>query len=751
VTVGRRRIGMPLRASHDDAVVVRHVIRRLINVSAALVVAGAFVIVTVPASAAPSPGWSLMPTPNQQGSGGGLNAVSCAAADSCVAVGSVDVGFSVIPAAESWNGKSWSLQHGGVPAHGLNASLAAVSCSSARACIAVGSYQTPRQARLRSGNTTRLAEFWDGRTWSVVLKSGGGALDSVSCPSATSCVAVGYTNANSADTVASSVAEQWKGHRWAVQRLPHFGGPRLQALNAVACASAAACIAVGQAESFTTGRPIAARWNGRRWIGTDIPNLPHASQSFVQPVSLSCSSSKACMAIGSTYPYSTSAVPEPSSPLAWRWNGRKWTFVSVPSTLAFDSFTAAISCPVVNRCLAVDWKIQYGQTVGQEQLAAWNGQSWTVSTSTTNSRQTAISCTSRSQCTTVGVTAQGRTLAERCNGSQESVQRTADPQVERFSQQLTSLSCLRSARCVAINSYGELSGGTSSSAEDWNGARWRLRSFATLASANNTVQTVLSDVSCPVAGSPCMVVGQSVAGFAGGNREALAESWNGTSFSLLPAPPDAGDLLGVSCVSASACVAVGDANVQSVAAIDSWNGSGWTSQAAAVGATELTAISCATATDCMALGVNEANGAIAEFFNGTSWTLEPLPAKANPIAIDCPTVTRCIAVGTGTIDYWNGTTWSAQSGVSSREQLDAVSCLTASSCMAVGDQAARMLAEYWNGNRWTAQRPPIPKGSTRSLLTGIACSPDSCMAVGAYTTKSLHGAWQNLADHYSRA
>jgi len=155
-----------------------------------------------------------------------------------------------------------------------------------------------------------------------------------------------------------------------------------------------------------------------------------------------------------------------------------------------------------------------------------------------------------------------------------------------------------------------------------------------------------------------MAVGQSIAGFAGDNQEALAEGWNGASFSLLSAPPDASNLLGVSCASGSACVAVGvDAvsGVSSGPAIDSWNGSGWTSQAPADGAFELTAVSCATVTDCMALGVNEANNAISEYFNGTSWALEPLPAKANPIAIDCPTIARCIAVGTGTIDYWNPT------------------------------------------------------------------------------------------------
>ena len=141
-------IGKHFRAASSYVTgAVRHVIRRWTYLVAAVVMAGAFVSITTPASAVLRPGWSPIRTPNQEGTGGALSAVSCATTHSCVAVGSVDVGFKVVPAGESWNGHNWSLHYLAVPAHGLNTRLAAVSCSSARACIAVGSYQTPRQAR----------------------------------------------------------------------------------------------------------------------------------------------------------------------------------------------------------------------------------------------------------------------------------------------------------------------------------------------------------------------------------------------------------------------------------------------------------------------------------------------------------------------------------------------------------------------------------------------------------------------------
>ena len=104
------------------------------------------------------------------------------------------------PLVESWNGRAWSV----LPSPGLSGSLAAVSCSSAKSCRAVG----------QTGPVT-LAESWNGAAWSVVTSPNQGnnddllnsnGLAGVSCVSSTSCQAVGTWNA---DGTAESLAESF--------------------------------------------------------------------------------------------------------------------------------------------------------------------------------------------------------------------------------------------------------------------------------------------------------------------------------------------------------------------------------------------------------------------------------------------------------------------------------------------------------------------------------------------------------------
>jgi hypothetical protein len=66
----------------------------------------------------------------------------------------------------------------------------------------------------------------------------------------------------------------------------------------------------------------------------------------------------------------------------------------------------------------------------------------------------------------------------------------------------------------------------------------------------------------------------------GENQFTLAESWNGTSWTLLhtPGPGSFGnELLGVSCAAATACMAVGDfiGNGNGMTLAEAWNGTSW--------------------------------------------------------------------------------------------------------------------------------------------------------------------------------
>jgi len=97
-------------------------------------------------------------------------------------------------------------------------------------------------------------------------------------------------------------------------------------------------------------------------------------------------------------------------------------------------------------------------------------------------------------------------------------------------------------------------------------------------------------------------------------------------------------------------------------------------------------------------------------------------------------------------------TWTFQTSVG---ELSAVSCPTATDCMAVGNfvnsaGVQQTLAEQWNGNTntWSIEQPPQPSGATSSALTGVSCtSPTACTAVGNFVNSA--GVQQTLAEQWN--
>ena len=86
----------------------------------------------------------------------------------------------------------------------------------------------------------------------------------------------------------------------------------------------------------------------------------------------------------------------------------------------------------------------------------------------------------------------------------------------------------------------------------------------------------------------------------------LAERWDGTSWSIQAMPGLTGDsdLGGVSCTSATACVAAGRANGGSTTLAEVWDGTSWSVQATPNPGTSPTfsGVSCTLATTCTAVG-----------------------------------------------------------------------------------------------------------------------------------------------------
>lgn len=256
-----------------------------------------------------------------------------------------------------------------------------------------------------------------------------------------------------------------------------------------------------------------------------------------------------------------------------------------------------------------------------------------------------------------------------------------------------------------------------------------------------TTFSVLDDVSC-ASTSFCMLVGAAgTTKLAGGRRiflpHATVYRWNGSGLTAMtiPAPAHArnSELAGVSCPSATTCMAVGgyDKTTGGVFAPYSalWTSGAWHVRAAplvgGVPATEFEAVSCGAATDCVAVGLvqrRSGSAAFATHFTRGAWHL--LHAVPEPksvfFSVSCPQVSVCVAAGhhgsRSLIEAWNGAKWTVAAvpvtpAPLSTDALFHVSCLSASICTAVGyrhDPASkfsfRTLALGWNGAKWSIQK-----------------------------------------------
>ena len=278
-------------------------------------------------------------------------------------------------------------------------------------------------------------------------------------------------------------------------------------------------------------------------------------------------------------------------------------------------------------------------------------------------------------------------------------------------------------------------------------------------------------VSC-VSSKYCVAVGYDETAD-DGQGGPLAETWNGSAWAAgavkLPAGALGGDLFGVSCKSQAGCLAVGDYLLKTDvfppsdntgALAESWNGKTWTAAQPPVPAgttsATLSGVSCVTSADCVATGVyTEADGtstALAESWNGHAWARVPVKLPAGSaggdlFGVSCASSKSCVAVGSyGSADFgvvalgesWNGKTWtpsgpSAPAGAT-LVALQGVSCLSPAACVAVGSYTNAGgypigLAESWNGAKWT--QTPLPKSGGYGGLFGVSCASSKyCLGVG---------------------
>jgi hypothetical protein len=218
--------------------------------------------------------------------------------------------------------------------------LNGVSCASAANCTAVGDYY-----RTAAGPQVTLVERWNGTAWRIEPSPGTGrgvTLDSVPCPGATSCTAVG------------SPVIGWNGVSWKAEL-------RSSPFTSISCAAPDSCMAVGVTSG---GQPQSGYFDGRNWTLEPMPRPGHPAQSITL-AAVSCAGPGFCVAVGD-YSSGVAARPSPTArdkTLAERWNGSSWQLTGSADVARWDQLSA-VSCTSPRACTAVG-----SSTSGQFTLA----------------------------------------------------------------------------------------------------------------------------------------------------------------------------------------------------------------------------------------------------------------------------------------------------------------------------------------------------------------------------------------------
>jgi hypothetical protein len=232
-------------------------------------------------------------------------------------------------------------------------------------------------------------------------------------------------------------------------------------------------------------------------------------------------------------------------------------------------------------------------------------------------------------------------------------------------------------------------------------------------------------VSCKSA-TNCLVVGEALLNTAPGIT-AFAQAWNGTTLTPVATPPLPAHTMGtassVSCVAVNSCVVIGSGASETTNAgtqiIWTWNGAKWArttvAEADPTTDTTFTGLRCFSLTSCVVAG---------DSMDTTSNTGTDTPVAA----------------------AWNGATFTdlktvLPTGISTAG-FNGLSCVTAHNCVAVGSGAPSStsantlaFAEVWNGKTWTVTKWGGPKGDTQAELIGVSCTSSvRCIAVGDHGT-----------------
>jgi hypothetical protein len=271
------------------------------------------------------------------------------------------------------SGTSWTATEAPLPANAgpdWGVQLRSVSCPSTTSCVAVGQYFDPS-----SGNEQGLLVTGSGTTWQATqapLPANAAArpsvaLYSVACPSSTVCVATGSYNDSSGNE--HGLLLTGSGTTWQATQAPlpaNAAANPLASLTMEACRSATSCVATGQYfDSSGNDKGLLVTGSGTSWKARTVPLPANAAASpKVWLYSVACHGNSSCVATG-TYQDSSGSYQA----LLVTGSGTSWHATQAP--LPADALTSpgadlsSVACPSTTWCIAAG---EYNASSGERVL-----------------------------------------------------------------------------------------------------------------------------------------------------------------------------------------------------------------------------------------------------------------------------------------------------------------------------------------------------------------------------------------------
>ena len=354
-------------------------------------------------------GWSLPASAAANATsfhaGTAFSDVSCASTTSCTAVGSVG---SLQPALASYPEPIYATEVAGVwskaievPAPEQGGVFTAVSCPTSTSCTAVGyDYSAASSAPLvgypiyateSKGRWSHATEVTSSVGGSF-LSASGAAFTSVSCTAVGDCTAVG----GNGPMYATESDGRW-GPATFLDTETFVGS-----FNAVSCTAATDCTAVGDDESyngnygyFSVNEPIHATESAGTWSAPSEDVAPGAGTGSFDGVS--CTTASSCTAVGAA-----ANTPIGATETAGTWSAT--TEVTVPGT---DGSLTAVSCTGATDCTAVGSSLNpaFGTVSSESIHVTESGGAWGTADASGGGAFAGLSCPSTAGCTVVGALA----------------------------------------------------------------------------------------------------------------------------------------------------------------------------------------------------------------------------------------------------------------------------------------------------------------------------------------------------------